>query len=140
MRPHRCWLLFIALVTVGAEARGGFTVRMRKQLATAVRAGVRIAAGSDMYNAIGTSRGATSLLILGAYAEAGMSPIEIVRAATINAAEPLGRARDVGSVERGKYADMIAVPGDPLRDALVLQRARFVMKGGRVVRNDVVRP
>jgi imidazolonepropionase-like amidohydrolase len=43
-------------------------------------------------------------------------------------------------VERGKYADMIAVPGDPLRDALVLQRAQFVMKGGRVVRNDVVRP
>ena len=69
-----------------------------------------------------------------------MSPIEIVRAATINAAELLGRARDVGSVERGKYADMIAVPGDPLRDALVLQRARFVMKGERVIRNDVVRP
>ena len=122
------------------QAYRGFTVRMRKRLATAVRAGVRIAAGSDMYNAIGPSRGATSLLILGAYAEAGMSPIEIVRAATINAAELLGRARDVGSVERGKYADMIAVPGDPLRDALVLQRARFVMKGGRVVRNDVVRP
>ena len=69
-----------------------------------------------------------------------MSPIEIVRAATINAAELLGRARDVGSVERGKYADMIAVPRDPLRDALVPQRARFVMKGGRVIRNDVVRP
>jgi imidazolonepropionase-like amidohydrolase len=122
------------------QAYRGFTVRMRKRLATAVHSEVRIAAGSDMYNDIGMSRGAASLLIFGAYAEAGMPPIEIVRAATINAAELLGRAADVGSVERGKYADIIAVPGDPLRDALVLQRARFVMKGGRVVRNDSARP
>ena len=114
----------------------GFTQRMRKRLAIAVGAGVRIAAGSDMYNDIGLPRGEASLLILGAYAEAGMSPIEIIRATTINAAELLGRARDVGTLERGKYADVVAVPGDPLRDALVLQRARFVMKGGRVIRND----
>ncbi len=55
-----------------------------------------------MYNDIGMSRGAASLLIIGAYAEAGMPLIEIVRAMTINAAELLGRAADVGSVERGK--------------------------------------
>jgi len=117
-----------------------FTTRSRNRLAVAVRSGVRIAAGSDMYNDIGMSRGAASLLILGAYAEAGLPPVEIVRAITINAAELLGKAGDVGSLERGKYADMIAVPGDPLRDALTLQRARFVMKGGRVVRNDAARP
>lgn len=122
------------------QAYRGFTVRSRKRLATAIQAGVRIAAGSDMYNDIGMSRGSASLLILGAYAEAGMSPIEIVRSATINAAELLGRARDVGSIERGKYADLIAVPGDPLRDALELQHVRFVMKGGRVIRNEAATP
>jgi imidazolonepropionase-like amidohydrolase len=118
------------------RAYSGFRDWTRKRLATAVRANVRIAAGSDMYNDIGMSRGSASLLILGGYAEAGMPPIEIIRAATINAAELLGRERDLGSIERGKYADLIAVPGDPLQDALVLQRARFVMKGGRVIRND----
>lgn len=115
----------------------GFRDWTRKRLTLAVRTGVRIAAGSDMYNDVGLSRGAASLLILGGYAEAGMTPIEIVRAATVNAAELLGRARDVGTLERGKYADLIAVPGDPLLDALVLQRVRFVMKGGRVIKNDV---
>jgi imidazolonepropionase-like amidohydrolase len=115
----------------------GFRDWTRKRLTVAVRSGVRIAAGSDMYNDIGLSRGAASLLVLGGYAEAGMSPIEIIRAATINAADLLGRARDVGTLERGKYADLVAVPGDPLRDALLLQKARFVMKGGSVIRSDV---
>ena len=118
------------------RAYRGFTQWTRKRLAVAMKAGVRIAAGSDMYNDIGLSRGAASLLILGAYAEAGMPPIEIIRASTSNAAELLGMAKDVGALERGKYADIIAVAGDPLRDALVLQHVRFVMKGGRVVRND----
>jgi imidazolonepropionase-like amidohydrolase len=112
----------------------GFTERSRKRLAMAQHTGVRVAAGSDMYNDIGLSRGAASLLIVGAYVEAGMSPLEIIRAATLNAAELLGRNRDVGTLERGKYADMIAVAGDPLRDVMELQRVRFVMKGGRVVR------
>jgi imidazolonepropionase-like amidohydrolase len=89
-----------------------------------------------MYNNIGLSRGTASLLIFGAYAEAGMPPLEIIRAATVNAAELLGMSRDIGALERGKYADIIAVSGDPLRDVLELQRARFVMKGGRVIRND----
>jgi imidazolonepropionase-like amidohydrolase len=76
------------------------------------------------------------VLTPGAYAEAGKSPLEIVRGATVNAAELLGRDRDVGSLERDKLADVIAVAGDPLRDVTELQRVRFVMKGGRVVRSD----
>ena len=118
------------------RAYRGFREWTRKRLATAIKAGVRVAAGSDMYNNIGLSRGAASLLILGGYAEAGMAPLEIIRASTLNAAELLGMAKDVGTLEGGKYADIIAVAGDPLRDAMVLQHARFVMKGGRVVRND----
>jgi imidazolonepropionase-like amidohydrolase len=62
------------------------------------------------------------------YAESGMSPIDIIRAATINNAELLGR-NDIGSLEPAKLADIVAVPGDPLKDLTVLQRVRFVMKG-----------
>ena len=70
-----------------------------------------------------------------AYAEAGMTPLEIIRAATMNAAELLGRP-DVGMIEASKLADIIAVPGDPLKDISRLLQVRFVMKGGQVVYND----
>jgi len=65
-----------------------------------------------------------------------MSPIDIIRAATINNAELLGRQEDLGSIEPGKLADIIAVPTDPVNDLTALQRVHFVMKGGHVVRND----
>lgn len=64
----------------------------------------------------------------------GMTPIEAIRAATVNAAEALGRANDVGAIAVGRYGDIIAVDGDPLADVGLLQRASFVMKGGQVVK------
>jgi imidazolonepropionase-like amidohydrolase len=113
-----------------------FTEASRSRLRRAVKAGVRIAAGSDMYVIWpGKTRGQASLAMLQAYAEAGMSPIEIIRAATMNAADLLGR-KDIGAIEAGKLADLIAVAGDPLKDISELQRIQFVMKGAQVVRNE----
>jgi imidazolonepropionase-like amidohydrolase len=68
----------------------------------------------------------------GALVRGGMTPIEALKAATINGAELLGRAKDIGSIEPGKYADIVAVDGDPLADITVMEKVVFVMKGGEV--------
>jgi imidazolonepropionase-like amidohydrolase len=68
---------------------------------------------------------------------AHMTPARAIQAGTINNAEAMGWADRVGSIDKGKYADLIAVSGDPLADITELQRVRFVMKGGRVIRNDL---
>jgi imidazolonepropionase-like amidohydrolase len=66
--------------------------------------------------------------------EWGMTPLQAIRSATVNAAELLGWSDRVGSLAPGRYADMIAVAGDPLSDVSVLEHVGFVMKGGQVVR------
>ncbi len=66
----------------------------------------------------------------------GMKPVETIQAATVTAAELMGWADKVGALEKGRYADLIAVEGDPLADVKVLQSVKFVMKGGAVVKND----
>jgi imidazolonepropionase-like amidohydrolase len=114
-----------------------FVDASRARLKRAVAMGVPIAAGSDMYLEVpGQTRGQASLAMITAYAESGMTPMQIIHAATSNAAELLDEQKNVGSIEVGKYADLIAVSGDPLKDATELERARFVMKGGAVIRND----
>ena len=114
-----------------------FVERSRDRLSRARKMGVRIASGSDMYLTMPKlSRGQASLLIFEAYAEAGMTPMEIIQAATRNGAELLGMADKIGTLEAGKLADIIAVPGDPLKDVKALERANFVMKGGVVVKNE----
>ena len=67
----------------------------------------------------------------------GMKPIDAIRAATINGATLLGEADDLGSIEPGKYADIVAVSGDPLQDITELERVKFVMKGGKIIKNDL---
>ena len=105
------------------------------RLMRAVRMGVKVAFGSDeYYDAPGRTRGQSSLLTLQAYQEAGMAPLEVLRTATVNAAALLGWSDRIGAIETGKLADIIAVDGDPLKDVKDLQRVRFVMKGGEVVR------
>jgi imidazolonepropionase-like amidohydrolase len=113
----------------------------RKRLARAVKIGVPIAAGSDIYIIWpGKTRGEASLGMFRAYAESGMPSLEILRAATLNNASLLGRLSDFGSLEAGKLADIIGVAGDPLKSVTALEQVRFVMKNGEIVRNDTGTP
>lgn len=114
-----------------------FVERSHDRLRRARKMGVPIASGSDMYLTMpNLNRGQASLLVFEAYTEAGMSPMEIIRAATRSGAELLGMADRIGTLEAGKWADIIAVPGDPLKDVKALEHAKFVMKGGVVVKNE----
>jgi imidazolonepropionase-like amidohydrolase len=100
-------------------------------VARAVKAGVKIAVGTDA-PAIPHGRGAHELIAL---VKRGMTPLEVLRAATVNAAELIG-ADDRGRIAEGLLADLVAVPGNPLDDISVTADVRFVMKGGKVFRND----
>ena len=85
----------------------------------------------------GKTRGQASAMMFSALRAVGMPPLDIIRAVTTNAAEMLGWQDHVGSVEPGKFADLVAVSGDPLTDVSELERIRFVMKDGQVVRNEL---
>ncbi|HUK31124.1 MAG TPA: amidohydrolase family protein [Candidatus Acidoferrum sp.] len=113
---------------------GPYVKLIQDRLRRAIKFGVPIAAGSDMYLSMpGLNRGQASLLLYEAYAEAGMTPMQIIHAATRDAAELLGMKDRVGTLEAGKLADIIAVPGDPLNDIKALEHTKFVMKGGMVI-------
>jgi imidazolonepropionase-like amidohydrolase len=84
----------------------------------------------------GKTRGEASLLELEALQHWGLPPLEVVRAATLYASELLGRQDSVGELVPGKFADLVALEGDPLANASDLRRIAFVMKGGEVVRHD----
>ncbi len=71
----------------------------------------------------------------GALVKGGMTPLDALRAATINGAELTGRTNDIGSLEAGKFADIVAVEGDPLADITVMEKVVFVMKGGEVYKD-----
>jgi imidazolonepropionase-like amidohydrolase len=96
--------------------------------ARAIRSGVKIAFGTD--NGVGThgTNGQEFKMMV----DAGMSPADAVKAATVNAADLLGRSATIGTIEPGKDADIIAVASDPLRDVTQLERVQFVMRRGVV--------
>jgi imidazolonepropionase-like amidohydrolase len=115
--------------------------RYAKLVQRVLSSGVKFAAGSDMcWYYPGKTRGQASATMFSALQHAGMPPLDIVRAVTTNAAEMLGWQDRVGALEPGKFADLVAVAGDPLKDVSELERVRFVMQNGQVIRNDLVAP
>lgn len=101
-----------------------------------LKSGVKYAAGSDMwFEYPGKTRGQATAIMFGALHELGIPQIDIIRAVTVNAADLIGWQDRVGSIEPGKFADIIAVKGDPLQDITELERVQFVMKGGAAVKN-----
>jgi imidazolonepropionase-like amidohydrolase len=113
-----------------------YSVASTRRLKSAMRIGVKIAAGSDMWFAYpGKSRGeATVMALSSGLVSEGMPAVEAIRAMTASAAELMGWQDKVGTVEAGKFADLIGVAGDPVADLSELTRVKFVMKGGSVVR------
>jgi imidazolonepropionase-like amidohydrolase len=109
----------------------------------ALAKGVKIAWGSGVDGTAGDPRSSGPLLHGTQGSEFvwlvnhGMTPAAAIQAATVTDAEMMGWQDQIGSVEKGKFADIIAVSGDPLKDISELERVKFVMKGGKVVRNDL---
>jgi imidazolonepropionase-like amidohydrolase len=85
----------------------------------------------------GKTRGQASAATFVNLRDAGMPPLDVIGAITVNAAEMLGWQDRIGSVEPGKFADLVAVAGDPIANISELERFRFVMKHGQVVRDDL---
>jgi imidazolonepropionase-like amidohydrolase len=95
----------------------------------ALKSGVKIAFGTD---AGGFSWDIDMAVQFPRMVELGMTPIQAIRSATLDAAELMGWQDKIGSIEAGKLADIVAVPGDPTKDIAALQKVNFVMKGGTV--------
>ena len=72
----------------------------------------------------------------GEYVKLGMTPMQAIQCATKTNAEILKKENEIGTVEAGKLADIIAVKGDPLKDISALQKVKFVMIGGKIVKNE----
>ncbi len=105
----------------------------RENFRRAFQAGARMAFGTDG----GVYPHGDNAKQFAKMVEWGVKPIDAIRAATVNAADLLGWADRVGALEPGRYADLVAVAGDPLSDVRVLENVKIVMKGGAVVRNDL---
>ena len=104
----------------------------RDNFRAAYKAGVRMVFGSDagvMPHALAGRQFATMVTY-------GMTPLEAIRAATRNAAEALGRTRDVGAITAGRYGDIVAVTGDPLQNVRLLETPTAVIKGGKLIVRD----
>ncbi len=106
------------------------------RMIAAWRAGVKIAAGSDA----GINPHGHNARELELYVIQGMPAADAIKASTVNAADLIGRSADLGTIETGKIADIIAVGADPIADIKALQSVSFVMKDGRIFRNEAAAP
>lgn len=122
-----CWMVDKAL-TSGEEHW--------KSLTNAIEAGVRISMGTDMFPYEPLNGTTATVCEIEWYQGAGLSPLEALRSATINPATLLGQSGTIGTLAQGAWADLIVVDDDPLADVTALRGIRYVVKGGRTVRDD----
>jgi imidazolonepropionase-like amidohydrolase len=99
--------------------------------ARAYKAGVKIAFGTDA-GVFGHGKNGYEFVLMN---EGGMPVLEAIKSATVTAADLLGQSDLIGSIEVGKAADIVAVPGDPVADVKLMTKVNFVMKDGKVYKN-----
>jgi imidazolonepropionase-like amidohydrolase len=132
-----CPTIYVGVYVAEGRAAAGAPIwpKMRdleeKAFGVAVRKGVKIAYGTDAGGYAWTENQAKEFTYMVRY---GMTPMQAIQSATVVAADLLERPGDFGAIETGRFADIIAVEGDPLRDISELERVQFVMKGGEVMR------
>jgi len=133
---------WVPTITVGAyvaPGRGGNWTRMvdleKTAFQKALKKNVKIALGTDAggfdWKEVNQAKEFEY------YVDYGMTPMQAIRTGTVAAADLLGSSDNSGTVEAGKWADIVAVSGDPLKDIAELERVKFVMKGGVVYKNDL---
>jgi imidazolonepropionase-like amidohydrolase len=105
----------------------------RENFEKAFKAGVKMAFGTDA----GVYPHGDNARQFAVMVRFGMTPAQAIRTATFNSADLIGRSKDVGTIEAGKFADIIAVEGDPLQDVTKLQNVSFVMKGGVIYKDKL---
>ncbi len=132
---------WVPTITVGAyvaPGRGGNWTKMvdleKTAFQKALKKNVKIALGTDAggfdWKELNQAKE------FGYYVNYGMTPMQAIRSGTVVAAELLGWSDKMGTIEAGKWADLVAVTGDPLKDITELERVKFVMKGGVVFKNE----
>ena len=137
-----CPTIYVGVYVAEGRAAAGAPIwlQMRdaeaKIFPVAYQKGVKIAYGTDAGGYAWTENQAKEFAYMVKY---GMPPMQAIQSATTVAAELLEKSNDFGSIETGKFADIIATTGDPLKDITELERVRFVMKAGEVDRNEIVR-
>jgi len=133
---------WVPTITVGAyvaPGRGGNWTKMvdleKAAFQKALKKNVKIALGTDAggfdWKELNQAKE------FGYYVNYGMTPLQAIRSGTVVAAELLGWSDKTGTIEAGKWADLVAVTGDPLNDITELERVKFVMKGGSVYKNEI---
>ena len=152
MKEHGAWLVPTIVVSQPAtepffkaigsppwylERRNSAGKAHWKALQMAIEEGVNIALGTDQFPHEPNDGTTATVREAQYYAEAGMTPLQALRSATIEPARLLQAEDEIGSLETGKYADIVAVDSDPTEDIKALRNILLVMKGGKVYRNNL---